>query len=418
MDSLTELRSAQGLRMVKRITRDPSTGKLAIEDYDAGAYSFHQATHQVASIRTMATVLDTIMLNPTACVIRGEPKYPELQVVLRRKTHFDDVPRRWVLLDMENIPLPPGLDWRTEPEAAIRHAISLLPRHFHGVTCWWTFTGSQGVKKGPDGADDLRVRLAFWFDRPVSNQELKTWLTEKTPEVGKPRSSWRKIHPVDPSAFRVVQPNYIGRPVCDEGVTDPVPIRSGLLVGSREVVSIPMPIVPRTSGIATPTKASGPSKLSDEASISEPVTDPYKPDGSGFAYHVKSIGDGPGGQGFHDPMKAAVASWVGQNGPDADATAMLETIAAVARNAPRVESTHTAAYVERLILGLSTILEWVRTEERKRADIQSAVGSVCDPGRSLPTMSVAEASSALSAGVMAAFAEILPAAYERRGRVR
>ncbi|MGU3360343.1 hypothetical protein ACLBWX_08425 [Methylobacterium sp. M6A4_1b] len=410
MDSLTELQNLDGKRMVKRIMRAAATGEVVTGDYERGAMNFRPVCHPVASIRDFARVLDQVALSPGSCVIRGEPKHPELTAIRRQKINFEDVRRHWSLHDLDGIPLPPGLDWRAEPEAAVRYAVGLMPEPFHGATCWWAFSAGQGIKPG------LRLRLGFWHDVPLSADELKIYLAEKIQAPGVPKRSWRRVSPVDPAVYNVVQVNYIGRPIFEDAMVDPVPRRSGLLVGTREVVSVPLPILPRwsgTAGHAPRAKAPG-SGASDVTA--EVVTDPYRGESSGFDHHVESIGDGPGGQGFYAPMTAAVASWIGQHGPDADVAPMIEAIAAAARSAVRIAQVHTAEYVEEKIKGLPALVEWVRAEERRKASVLSAVGQRCDPGRSLPTMSVADASVALRSAVDEAFARILPAAGERRAR--
>ena len=410
MDSVTELQNLDGKRMVKRIMHVAATGEVVTGAYERGAMNFRPVSHPVASIRDLARVLDQVALSPGSCVIRGEPKYPELTAVRRQKINFEDVRRSWSLHDLDGIPLPPGLDWRAEPEAAVRYAGGLLPEPFHGATCWWAFSASQGIKPG------LRLRLGFWHDVPLSADELKILLAEKVPEPGVPARSWRRLSPVDPAVYNVVQPNYIGRPIFEAGMEDPVLRRSGLLVGTREVVSIALPILPRWSGAAERAPRAKAPSHSASGVVAEVVTDPYRGDGSGFDHHVESIGDGPGGLGFYAPMTSAVASWIGQHGPEADAAPMIATIAAAARSAVRTSQVHTTDYVEEKIAGLPDLVEWVRAEERRKASVMSAVGQLCDPGRSLPTMSVAEATEALRAAVEGAFARIMQAARERRAR--
>jgi hypothetical protein len=410
VDSLTELQNLDGKRMVKRIMRVAATGEVVTGAYERGAMNFRPVSHAVASIRDFARVLDQVALSPGSCVIRGEPKHPELTAIRRQKINFEDVRRHWSLHDLDGIPLPLGLDWRAEPEAAVRYAVGLLPEPFHGATCWWAFSASQGIKP------DLRLRLGFWHDVPLSADELKILLAEKVPEPGVPARSWRRVSPVDPAVYNVVQVNYIGRPVFEDGMVDPVPRRSGLLVGTREAVSVSLPILPRWSGAAERAPLAKAPARSASGVVAEVVTDPYRGDGSGFDYHVESIGDGPGGLGFYAPMTAAVASWIGQHGPDADVAPMIETVAAAARSAVRDAQVHTADYVEEKIVGLPAHVEWVRTEERRKSSLLSAVGQYCDPDRSLPTLSGAEASMALRAAVDEAFARILPAAGGRRDR--
>lgn len=321
MDSLTELQNLDGKCLAKRIGLNEA-GEVVTQPYDRGAYHFRAVEHAVSSIYDLAATLDRIGACPGSCVIRGEPLYPELLSIRRLKTLFKNVSRRWVLLDCDGITGPPGLDWRRDPEAAVRFVVSLLPAAFHEVTCWWAFSASQGFKEG------LRLRLGFWLDRPVFGDELTLWLTERRPEHGKPRKNWPPVSPVDPAVFRTVQPIYVANPILGPGVVDPVPRRSGLLVGSRDAVSVPTPIEARYSAKGTRSPA-------DKATAAprEVVTSPYRPDGRGYAYHLGSLGDGPGGAGFHAALLSAAGAWVAAHGPDVSTAEVQAEMAAAARAA-------------------------------------------------------------------------------------
>ncbi|TXN13403.1 hypothetical protein FV219_04865, partial [Methylobacterium sp. WL122] len=390
--------------------RNAVTGEPVTFPFERGAKFFRAVSHPVGSIRDIATALDQIALSPNSCVIRGEPARPGQERVQRRcKTgdEFFEKPRRWVLYDIDGVEIPPGMDWRVEPEAAVRYAVGLMPKAFRGVTCWWAFSAGQGFKP------NLHLRLAFWLDVAVSGADLTVWLAEKIPDAG-PRKSWRRVSPGDPAVYRTVQPIYVGRPVFEDGIVDPVPCRSGLLQGRRDVVSVPLPIVPRLSGIVERSpRAKG---AVAGTPLREPVTDPYEAEGSGFAFHVACIGDGPGGDGFHGPMTAAVAAWIGQRGPEADGAPMIAAIAATARAAHRDPDRHSSGYVEDKISGLPALVEWVRAEERKKAALLPAFGPVCDAGRAPPTMSIDEASSVLTSAVDGAFTAMLPVIADQRAR--
>ena len=91
-----------------------------------------------------------------------------------------------------------------------------LPPEFHHVSCHWQFTSGARVKPG------LRLRLFYWADRPVSDDELNTWLPEF----------------VDHELFDPVQAIYVARPIFD-GMNDPLPVRSGLWRGSSDMVAVP-----------------------------------------------------------------------------------------------------------------------------------------------------------------------------------
>ena len=78
--------------------------------------------------------------------------------------------RRLIQLDFDRLECPPEIDQYDEPDRVVDHVIDLLPEPFHGTTCCWDFTGSAGIKPG------ISLRLRFWADRPVTDEELKIWL--------------------------------------------------------------------------------------------------------------------------------------------------------------------------------------------------------------------------------------------------
>src|SRR4051794_20791860 len=176
-DSITVLRCDPDKRATKLI-RNCATG-IAVDGFDAGTW-FSVEQVQVDGIESVAEVLEDASADPRACVIRGEPLPETNPSRCRRLLHeqedgtaptFRDEPRRFVPLDFDTVEWPPrgreyAWDW-TDGALSGLYLRSLLPAEFHRVSFWWSFTASAGFKPG------LRMRLAFWLDRPVSGEELK-----------------------------------------------------------------------------------------------------------------------------------------------------------------------------------------------------------------------------------------------------
>jgi hypothetical protein len=143
---------------------------------------------------------------------------------------FEDRPRCWVIFDVDRIPVPDHLigDWVDEPDAAVEHVLGLLPEPFRAATCWWSISSSAAIP-GPQGrevASELKLKLAFWLDRPLLGTEVKRWMAaEKAP--------------VDPAVFGAVQLIYLARPTFGPGLHDPVPRRSGIRQGEADTVTVP-----------------------------------------------------------------------------------------------------------------------------------------------------------------------------------
>ena len=379
-DEITALDAGSRL-LVKSWHRDGTTGDLVEVPYDRGAKLFRVQEHVVTDVFSLGAALDKIGRETSCCVIRGRPlPHIDREQALRRKTHFENVPRFWSLHDFDSIACPEGLDWKGDSEAAAAYLRGLLPAEFHGVSCYWQFTSGQGLKDG------LRMRLAFWHSRPVSGDELKTWLTEKIPAPGTPRSQWARVAPVDPAIYGSVQPIYVATPIFAPDVADPVPQRSGVLIGRTHIVDTPALIAPRFSSSPAVAGKAAPGSTGHA--------------GHGYEFHRDRIGDDA--DGFHEPMLSAVGAFFARNGSTADATAITEDLAAHARAAVQ-HGTHRAADVEQRIAGLPALVAWTREQQARTEAIQSAPGALCAAPPAAPRVPLAEAEAELSGAVADAF---------------
>ena len=101
---------------------------------------------EIGGLDELLTALDRLQEDGRACLIRGSP----LPTTDRRQTRrllypdpqtdaaatFGPAARQWLLLDIDGLEEPTGLDFRTEPEAAVEHVIGLLLKAFHEAS--WT----------------------------------------------------------------------------------------------------------------------------------------------------------------------------------------------------------------------------------------------------------------------------------------
>ena len=269
-DRLTVITTAgrdRGKLATKRITRD--RGKWQIEDYsNATWWSVRQIdVHDLVSLGNALTGLEP---DRWSCVIRGEP-LPDVDLTCTRRlkdTAEDGTPpsfapaaRRWFGIDFDSLPTP---IWNTEQPArrraaierdrrdhgpslpkgeddgedvdldgdedpapidpardwtiAIRAALTTLPNEFHDASAYWQMTSGAGIKPG------IRLRLWYWCDRPVSDDEAKRWL---------------EASPIDTSLYCANTPHYTAAPIFDPPELDPVPLRSGFWWGHWNAVSVP-----------------------------------------------------------------------------------------------------------------------------------------------------------------------------------
>ena len=245
---------------------EPWTRVAPCEGYDAGTF-FHVQAYRVRGIRGLHEFLRRIAKDPRLFVIRGEPTDEvrasiEAHRELRRKERaaargervdwsdldrlerlerktfrrllkpkadspatFRAVPRRWSCFDIDDEPLPAGLDVAADPEGVIRYLLSLLPAELQDVTVVVQFSASAGLKPGT-----VSAHLWFWLAEPATTERLKLYAASCCDRVR-----------FDPTPFGAVQPIYTAAPLF-EGVDDPMRGRRIFLVeGERDVVTLPPP---------------------------------------------------------------------------------------------------------------------------------------------------------------------------------
>ena len=74
-----------------------------------------------------------------------------------------------MVIDFDNVPGPYRFDPRDGELAAI-YCRTLLPEPWHRCSYWWGLSSSAGFKAG------VRIKLAFWLDRPTLGKELERHL--------------------------------------------------------------------------------------------------------------------------------------------------------------------------------------------------------------------------------------------------
>jgi hypothetical protein len=187
----------------------------------------------VADLAALHALLLRLLHAPRCCLVRAEPIDPARVRRVRRLLHpcpetgeaptLREVPRRWVAVDIDGLPLPAGTDPR-DLAACAKLARAALPHAFRDAAGIVQGTAGHGIKPG------ARLRWWSWLSRPVTGVELDGWFSG---------------FPVDLATFRPVQAIYTAAPLFDAGVVDPVPERLALVPGAREVVPVPAPALLR-----------------------------------------------------------------------------------------------------------------------------------------------------------------------------
>jgi len=187
----------------------------------------------LADLAGLHDLLRRRLAAPRFCIVRAAPIDPARARRVRRLLHPDpetgeaatlhEVPRRWVAVDIDGLPLPADTDPR-DLAACAKAARAALPHAFRDAAGIIAATASHGIKPGG------RLRWWAWLSRPTTGAELDAWFTGC---------------PVDHAIFRPVQPIFTAAPLFDAGVPDPVPERLALVPGAREVVPVPAPALLR-----------------------------------------------------------------------------------------------------------------------------------------------------------------------------
>jgi len=217
--------AAPGLIFAKRWQADGTC-----QNYDRARLVNLRAV-PLRDLDALAELLERLQSRPRFCLARAAIADATRVAGVRRLLHPDretgepatlvEEARRWVALDIDGVPLPPGIDPR-DLERCARHVLALLPPAFRAARCVVQATAGHAVKPG------ARLRLWFWLSRPTLGNELAAWLAG---------------FPVDAACFRAAQPLYIAAPIF-EGRADPLPRRLVMLPGA-ECVAVPSPALLR-----------------------------------------------------------------------------------------------------------------------------------------------------------------------------
>lgn len=230
-----------------------STGRLAklwkadgtVAAYDETKYYKHR-TVEVTSIRDLAFELRELEGDPNSAVIRGLYRGDEIAAqadaefkrgrVRKIKAVFDDVPLSWFLVEIDEFE-PKMADPVRDPVAAIDEFVTTqLPQAFHGISYHWQLSGSAGHVKN---VGKLKAHVWFWLTAPYISAQVKAWAEGAA-------------LPIDCSVLNTVQFHYTAAPVAEEGVTVPVPARSGFVEGLfGDEVELSIAVTPRDGGIAS-----------------------------------------------------------------------------------------------------------------------------------------------------------------------
>ncbi len=245
-DTITVLRCARSKLLCKRIRPGEMVPYDEVKTFDGWTYD-------IDGTERLGELIENLIDAPRCAVVRGTLiNGPQVKSIRRLKDPcletgdqptIADVPRRWLALDLEDVPLPHNIA-ATDIGACAVSAIGYLPGAFNGVRCIAQATAGHGIKPG------IRLRLWYWLSRLTTAAELRVWL---------------KDTPADPAVFRPAQLIYTAAPLF-EGIPDHLTCRLVMLPGAE------MAEVPSEAALAPPPRR--PFK---------PLPDPNSLEGSRYA---------------------------------------------------------------------------------------------------------------------------------------
>lgn len=193
-------------------------------------FQFSVTQESINNLVDLSRVLAKLQGDSQSSVIRGEPNAElPIQRTRRLKERFGPASRQWCLIDIDDLPIPEGLeDLGTQLPNLVQTAVNNLPKEFQHADCWYQFSSSMGIKR-----DKIRIHLWFWLSRKVSDGEMKTWLDGS---------------PADLRLFHPVQMHYVAKPIFVGDAVDPLPVRSGRYAADdgSSTVTVPGDLVDRT----------------------------------------------------------------------------------------------------------------------------------------------------------------------------
>jgi len=140
---------------------------------DKKPFQFDVREQAITGLDDLSQALGALESDRQVTIIRGKSvnELPVLRV-RRLNENFQAEPRQWCLIDIDDLPIPKGLeDFKSHLPELVENSIQQLPPEFQNVDCWYQFSSSMGIKHGK-----IRIHLWFWLSRKATDIEMQAWL--------------------------------------------------------------------------------------------------------------------------------------------------------------------------------------------------------------------------------------------------
>jgi hypothetical protein len=189
--------------VAKRVERRPDGGIIVHEYDNAALFTFESMT--VPDLRTFGQVLYRLARDQRVAVLRGD-LLPHVKpgVAYRRRARAGDgtdslvdCAHAWLATDMDDVPLPAGVDWRDATAVAL-HLQNLLPPELRGVDCVLQWSAKMGFR----APGLVRCKLWFALTAPVADADLRAWAQEWNAKVTRSPTTPRAVSRVGRASRR------------------------------------------------------------------------------------------------------------------------------------------------------------------------------------------------------------------------
>ena len=218
-DTLTVLSHPK--RLLTKVWKADST----IPAYDK-AKMFNVTEAVVGGIHDLSELLSNLETKQRSCLIRGKSS-GIAGATVRQKSVFSDQALHTILIEIDKYE-PLCSDPVLDPVGAIEEYIECeLPAEFRGVSYHWQLSSSAGH---PTKIGLLKAHVWFWLEKARTSAALNAWAKAGGLQL-------------DRSVFDSIQIHYTAKPVFEDGVLDPVPVRSGFVQELEDAVKLEIPEV-------------------------------------------------------------------------------------------------------------------------------------------------------------------------------
>lgn len=142
----------------------------------------------------------------------------------------------YIVLDIDQLPLPAGYSVQKDPDAVVMFAKDNLPPELRDVSFFFHHSHSAGTKPF------VKLHLAFMLEKPMSCRDLEWWVRRQNEILGMPL--------FDPAPYSPNDYIFLGNPKIAAGASDPIPPgkRFGIIKGQRDKALLDLPADWRPSG--------------------------------------------------------------------------------------------------------------------------------------------------------------------------